>query len=229
MLELRDLSERELAVLELASEGLTDREIADRLAISPATVSSYWVRIRGKLGHFTRTEFAAQYLRAESDKQLSKLLASNQALESRAIEREVCDQDLRMAQFYKAVLTGVPDALLVLNEELCIEFANDRACDFLGCTLAEVIGEPISKFFPQTLVTQQADQLYQAMKSRVLRQLGRRTAMFILRPTGLHARVTMHLNGVETPSGPMTVCVLRSFTDEIEAMRDRIEVVRNGL
>jgi len=41
-----ELSVRERQVLSLAARGETDQGIANRLGISPATVNSYWVRIR---------------------------------------------------------------------------------------------------------------------------------------------------------------------------------------
>ena len=48
-------STRELEILERAKIGKTDREIAESLNISPATVKSYWVRIRHKSGAVNRT------------------------------------------------------------------------------------------------------------------------------------------------------------------------------
>ena len=40
----------------LAAEGLTDKEIADRLGITRGTVSTHWVRLREKVGARSRTE-----------------------------------------------------------------------------------------------------------------------------------------------------------------------------
>jgi hypothetical protein len=49
-------------VLKLAVEGKTDEMIARELGIERGTVNSYWVRIRGKLGHLSRTELAARFV-----------------------------------------------------------------------------------------------------------------------------------------------------------------------
>jgi DNA-binding NarL/FixJ family response regulator len=53
--ELVDLTEREIAVLRLVAAGLTTKEIAARLALSPRTVQAHLYRIFGKLDVTTRS------------------------------------------------------------------------------------------------------------------------------------------------------------------------------
>lgn len=50
------LSERELEVLRLAVEGLSNKEIAATLSLGPRTVQSHWRNIFNKLGVYSRTE-----------------------------------------------------------------------------------------------------------------------------------------------------------------------------
>jgi DNA-binding NarL/FixJ family response regulator len=57
------LSRREVEVLRLVGEGLTNPEIAARLYISPKTAEHHVGRIYGKLGLRTRTELAAYAVR----------------------------------------------------------------------------------------------------------------------------------------------------------------------
>jgi DNA-binding NarL/FixJ family response regulator len=52
------LSDREQQVLRLVAEGATNREIADRLCIAPATVKNHVTNILGKLGVGDRTQAA---------------------------------------------------------------------------------------------------------------------------------------------------------------------------
>lgn len=54
------LTDREEAVLELIAAGLTNREIAEKLVISPETVKKHAGNIYGKLGVGSRTEAAAR-------------------------------------------------------------------------------------------------------------------------------------------------------------------------
>lgn len=62
-----ELSDRERTVLEFATKGFTDDMIARELGIEKGTVNSYWVRIRGKQGHFSRTELVARYVQSNAN------------------------------------------------------------------------------------------------------------------------------------------------------------------
>src|SRR5215472_14074391 len=59
MLALSRLSRRQLEVAGLVAEGLTNREIADRLFISVRTVEGHVDEIRSKLGFSSRAQVAA--------------------------------------------------------------------------------------------------------------------------------------------------------------------------
>ena len=54
-----DLTFRELEVLGLVAQGLTDRQIAEALFVSRNTVGVHVSRVLGKLGVSTRTEAAS--------------------------------------------------------------------------------------------------------------------------------------------------------------------------
>jgi len=57
---IEPLSERELEVLQLIAEGLTNREIASRLFVSLNTVKAHTRNIYGKLGVHNRTQAVAK-------------------------------------------------------------------------------------------------------------------------------------------------------------------------
>jgi LuxR family maltose regulon positive regulatory protein len=54
------LNEREIQVLQLIAEGLTNQEIASRLYLSLNTVKTHTRNINGKLGVHNRTQAAAR-------------------------------------------------------------------------------------------------------------------------------------------------------------------------
>src|SRR5581483_7260928 len=60
---LEPLSERELEVLSLIAQGLSNREIAQRLVLSTGTVKVHTRNIYGKLGVGSRTQALAQAAR----------------------------------------------------------------------------------------------------------------------------------------------------------------------
>src|SRR5947209_6452123 len=53
------LSHRESEVLRLAAQGYTDKEIGTSLDLGPASVRTYWDRIRGKLKATNRAQAVA--------------------------------------------------------------------------------------------------------------------------------------------------------------------------
>ena len=57
------LSRREREVLKLLAHGLTDREIAEQLIVSPHTVHRHVANIRHKLGRGSRTAAVAEAAR----------------------------------------------------------------------------------------------------------------------------------------------------------------------
>ena len=58
------LSVRETQILALLAEGLPNKQISDRLSISPSTVRTHLMHIYKKLDVHCRTEAAAKYLRS---------------------------------------------------------------------------------------------------------------------------------------------------------------------
>jgi DNA-binding CsgD family transcriptional regulator len=57
------LTARELEVLRLVADGLSDAEIAERLVVSPHTVHRHVANLRGKLGQPSRAAAVAQAAR----------------------------------------------------------------------------------------------------------------------------------------------------------------------
>ena len=71
---------REEQVLILAAGGLTDKEIAIRLGISPDTVGTYWRRILAKYQAASRTEVVAKYAEDRAKAAVENLQYVNECL-----------------------------------------------------------------------------------------------------------------------------------------------------
>jgi len=73
--KLELLSERELEVVRLGTEGLSNKQIASALSLGSRTVQTHWRNVFNKLGVYSRTEAILQCLRrgwlslAEEDKE----------------------------------------------------------------------------------------------------------------------------------------------------------------
>ncbi|MCW5936815.1 MAG: helix-turn-helix domain-containing protein [Fimbriimonadaceae bacterium] len=84
-------------ILQLASAGRSDKEIAAILEISPQTVESHWKRLRDKFGFSSRAQIIATALgemlrRAEAERdELRKQLEAERAKNRAQVDRAVVD------------------------------------------------------------------------------------------------------------------------------------------
>jgi DNA-binding NarL/FixJ family response regulator len=65
------LTTREFQVATLVASGLTNREMADKLVLSPKTVSAHVEHILAKLGASRRAEIAAWATRVEAGRDVA--------------------------------------------------------------------------------------------------------------------------------------------------------------
>jgi PAS domain S-box-containing protein len=78
-----ELTNREREVLLLAAEGLTDKEIAERLGITRGTVSTHWTRMRERTGTINRAQVVARsmsHIVRESEAELTRTASLYQSL-----------------------------------------------------------------------------------------------------------------------------------------------------
>lgn len=99
------LSPQEDRVLAYSCEGLSDKEIAQRLGISLDTVRTYWQRIRSKIGGGTRGEIVAR-LNRDATAGLIDEVARN-----REIEQQLRDSRAR----YRSAIESTIDCFFLLD------------------------------------------------------------------------------------------------------------------
>ncbi|MEZ0325349.1 MAG: LuxR C-terminal-related transcriptional regulator [Fimbriimonas sp.] len=78
--DIHQLSHREVEVALLAAQGLTDKEIAERLSLSPGTLRTYWERARTKLDARSRSHVIAKLLHTNFQGTQKELEAEMQLL-----------------------------------------------------------------------------------------------------------------------------------------------------
>jgi two-component system nitrate/nitrite response regulator NarL len=130
------LSKREMEVVRSLSEGLTNREIAERLGLSQHTIKNYLFRVFDKLGVSSRVELLFMTLSQASPGQqlLPSLLASaahgnshdeaTLTICQKAAEQGLPTAQLALAQIYSARRAGPKDLVsaymwfLIANEQI---------------------------------------------------------------------------------------------------------------
>lgn len=88
------LSGRLRQVLELAAEGLTDKEIANRLGIQPQTVESHWKRLRQVYSTSSRAHIVAKALEARHRNELDDIERERDLLLLETAERRRTQEEL---------------------------------------------------------------------------------------------------------------------------------------
>jgi DNA-binding NarL/FixJ family response regulator len=130
------LSKREMEVVRSLAEGLTNREIAERLGLSQHTIKNYLFRVFDKLGVSSRVELLFMTLSQASPAQslLPSLLANpatgnhhdeaTLAICQKAAEQGLPTAQLALAQIYSARRSGPKDLVyaymwyLIVNEQI---------------------------------------------------------------------------------------------------------------
>ena len=139
----KELSQRELQLLVHASKGLTDQAIANELAISLATIATYWGRIRIKLGPLNRTELVAKYLDFKSSEEIAGLHNEAQLLREQLETTRDGDSMLLLA------MNKLPDAVAVFDEQLIVHYVNEMFCRITGHEPTDYVGKSFYEFYPE--------------------------------------------------------------------------------
>ncbi len=121
----RPIPKREAQVLLLAADGMTDKEIAVELGIGPETVSTYWRRIRSRLGAVSRTEVVATEIRRQAEDAIAAMRRENDRLLFEVAERKRVEAALSESEArWKSLADNVPSNILTVTLEGTITWSN---------------------------------------------------------------------------------------------------------
>lgn len=146
--EHREKPTREHQVLVLAAEGMTDKEIARKLGISPETVATYWRRILQKTGAASRTEVVAREFQRRAELAIEAEQAKQRRLVTEVAERKMAEQHLRAAvNRLRLLMEHVPVGVVFENVERSILFMNSAMTELYvpGMSPSAFVGQNCSE------------------------------------------------------------------------------------
>ncbi|MCX7800887.1 MAG: PAS domain S-box protein [Fimbriimonadales bacterium] len=146
-LDRKPLSKRETAVLELAAQGKTDKEIARLLGIQVATVGTHWSRIRLKLNVGSRTEAVSVVQRQRASQVEASLRLEREALLGTIASQQTVQAELRrLVQRHRHMFERIPALIAATDPSGLLLDANRRWLHRLGHDLSEVLHRPLGSF-----------------------------------------------------------------------------------
>lgn len=225
-----DLSPRETQLLLMASEGLTDNAISLKLGISVATVNSYWVRIRSKLGAQSRTEAVAMALRTHAEANMRKLQTENERLaaELAAATQPEASGSLS-AQSFQDMIQAAADGILIVGASGKIIACNPALAEMFGYQKDDLTGQLVSRLIPTRLREAHMDHVNEYFGAPSRRRMGHDLFTPGLRKDGTEFAVSVTLGSHETAGGHYTVCMIRDASAEMDAISQHMPHLRDAV
>jgi PAS domain S-box-containing protein len=200
---IQTLSPRENEILALATEGLTDTAIANRLGISEGTVGTYWGRIRTKLGPFPRTELVAIKIRADY----------REEVEAFERERDQLLDKLRRAEeaetIYEHIVDDADEGVFIIDDEGSLEHANPAALQIFGYSAEEIKGLRLPDLIPPRFREDHFEKHRQFVLSETRRLMNPHLSTFGLHRSGHEIAIEIMLSQIDRSGGSLTACFVR--------------------
>lgn len=223
--DLSKLSDREAEILHLAIEGMTDQQIAHHLEISVSTVNSYWVRIRGKVGFFSRTELAAKCLRAKSQAEMRTIMAQNEEYQRLAEQNQNDAEIIKSAEWCRAGLAAMPEAVMVVDREGRILCTNELLNRLFGYGKEELVGQGVGTLMLPSNRKEHLDELEAFFQKPERTTLGIDRVLYGRHKSGERFRIMLLLGASDTSQGPVATLIVRGFLAEVDTLRRRAAAI----
>jgi DNA-binding CsgD family transcriptional regulator len=221
-LNLDSLSDREREILNLAIDGMTDQQIANRLRITSSTVNSYWVRIRGKLGHLGRTELVSKIVQQSANVHSNSLSDRIRELEDQLKRAKSESANSTNAQLLHVALESNPEACVVFDQDEKFVLANLRFRELFDLPADDLILMSFDDLFKAGVRTPLGIALSQ-LRDRA--KLGISFPLFGKKSRGALFRAFVLVGVGETEGKKLYTCVVRSFTEEVQSAQSRASLV----
>jgi PAS domain S-box-containing protein len=118
-----------------------------------------------------------------------------------------------------ALLDAAPDAMLLIDGDGTITFANDRVRDLFGYEPDEIVGEPVEQLIPEGLREDHVAHREAYRKDPERRPMGVGLTLQALRANGSTVPVDVSLNPLESDDGIKVMATVRDVTEQREHQR----------
>lgn len=208
------LSERENQLLDLAAAGMTDQAIATHLGISLPTVSTYWGRVRIKMGPHSRTELVANYIREISSTAVLELRERN-----RDLQTKLTVADVKANSLFK-LLHDAPEAIFIVDDQGVITEANALATELFGYEDGELNGQRVGILIPPELHERHSQLRKAFIETGGRMNMGDHHGLRGVRKDGTEILVAAVLSTIDTETGLQVFGVFRRVAEPQELTPD---------
>ncbi|MCB9603091.1 MAG: GGDEF domain-containing protein [Sandaracinus sp.] len=119
------------------------------------------------------------------------------------------------AELLAAVVDQAPDALLLVDDEGWVAFANRAACTLLGYDLAELVGAPVEKLMPERFRATHVGHRTRFMQAPRARAMGIGGRLPVRRADGTEVVAEVSLGPVQQNGNHGVVVALRDVTERV--------------
>lgn len=123
------LTDRQLEIVQLAAEGLSDQEVADRLGLSIYTVQTHWKNIRESFDAKHRSAIIAQVLKQKQRQKSEGLSEQNQLLLIQSIENQKLLAELEATNLKLAEALAENQRLLSSQMSVTAKLVNTKSAE----------------------------------------------------------------------------------------------------
>jgi DNA-binding CsgD family transcriptional regulator len=144
----QDLSPRESETVDLAIRGLTNEGIANQLGISVATVNTYWLRIRMKVGGVGRTDTVVRVIKERSERALREANVDRENLADHIADREHSLLEVRASlALLQLAMDQVKSAVWATDQDLTVYIIANGEMPSMHCGVVWEVGKTVYEIF----------------------------------------------------------------------------------
>ena len=132
------------------------------------------------------------------------------------VTRDLTDARAMEAK-YQALLEATPDAILIVNHQGRIQYANQRMEELFGYPRAELIDKPVDKLVPVRFRGTHEGHRHGFFHSPAAREMGTGRELWGLRKDGSEFSVEISLSPLETADGPIALAAIRDVSERKKA------------